>query len=54
MNYYNLFHTTLLGWQDTSLELVMKLAKEKIDKNRKTLEERRNFGVNKAMRDPYA
>ena len=27
---------------------------EKIDKNRKTLEERRNFGVNKALRDPYA
>jgi coenzyme F420 hydrogenase subunit beta len=36
------------------LGLVMKLAKEKIDKNRKTLEERRNFGVNKALRDPYA
>jgi coenzyme F420 hydrogenase subunit beta len=36
------------------MELVMKLSKEKIDKNRKTLEERKTFGVNKALRDPYA
>ena len=30
------------------------LAKEKIDKNRKHVEERKTFGVNKALRDPYA
>lgn len=36
------------------LEFVMKLAKEKIDKNRKIVEERKTFGVNKALRDPYA
>jgi coenzyme F420 hydrogenase subunit beta len=29
------------------LELVMKFAKEKIDKNRKTPEERKTFGINK-------
>ena len=34
------------------LGLVMKLAKGKIDKDRKTLEEHRNFGINKALRDP--
>jgi coenzyme F420 hydrogenase subunit beta len=33
------------------LELVLKLAKEKIDKNRKRIEERKNFGVNKGLRD---
>ncbi|MDQ1253614.1 MAG: coenzyme hydrogenase subunit beta [Euryarchaeota archaeon] len=36
------------------LEILKKLAKEKIDKNRKTVEERKTFGVNKALRDPYA
>ncbi len=36
------------------IELVTKLAKEKIDMNRKTVEERRTFGVNEALRDPYA
>jgi coenzyme F420 hydrogenase subunit beta len=30
------------------------LAKEKIDKNKKHVEERKTFGVNKALRDPYA
>ncbi|HMA06072.1 MAG TPA: Coenzyme F420 hydrogenase/dehydrogenase, beta subunit C-terminal domain, partial [Methanomicrobiales archaeon] len=33
------------------LAMVTKLAKEKIDKNRKTLEERKTFGINKALRD---
>ena len=32
------------------LEILKKLAKEKIDKNRKTVEERKTFGVNKADR----
>ena len=36
------------------LEILKKLAKEKIDKNRKTVEARKTFGVNKALRDPYA
>jgi coenzyme F420 hydrogenase subunit beta len=49
-----LFETKPIEEVKPGLELVMKLAKEKIDKNRKTLEERRNFGVNKALRDPYA
>ncbi len=49
-----MFETKPIEEVKPGLELVMKLAKEKIDKNRKTLEERRNFGVNKALRDPYA
>ena len=36
------------------LAMVSKLAKEKIDKNRATVEARKTFGVNKALRDPYA
>ena len=36
------------------LSMVTKLAKEKIDKNKATLEARKAFGVNKALRDPYA
>lgn len=36
------------------LEILKKLAKDKIDKNRKTVEERKTFGINKALRDPYA
>ncbi len=35
------------------LELVSKLANEKINKNRKTLEERASFGVGKGLRSPY-
>ena len=35
------------------LELVTKLATEKITKNRKTLEERATFGVGKGLRNPY-
>ncbi|WP_269851756.1 hypothetical protein [Methanosarcina horonobensis] len=50
----DLFETKPIEEVKPGLELVTKLAKEKIDKNRKTLEERRNFGVNKALRDPYA
>jgi coenzyme F420 hydrogenase subunit beta len=38
----------------TGLKGVTALAKEKIEKNRKTVEERKAFGVNKALRDPYA
>ncbi|AKB40579.1 coenzyme F420 hydrogenase subunit beta [Methanosarcina mazei] len=49
-----LFETKPIEDVKPGLDLLRKLAKEKIDKNRKTLEERRNFGVNKALRDPYA
>jgi coenzyme F420 hydrogenase subunit beta len=49
-----LFETKPIEEVKPGLELVMKLAKEKIDKNRKTVEERKTFGVNKALRDPYA
>ncbi|MDR7667244.1 coenzyme F420 hydrogenase subunit beta [Methanosarcina sp. Z-7115] len=49
-----LFETKPIEEVKPGLELVTKLAKEKIDKNRKTVEERRTFGVNKALRDPYA
>ena len=49
-----LFETKPIEEVKPGLELVMKLAKMKIDGNRKTLEERKNFGVNKALRDPYA
>lgn len=36
------------------LGLVMKLEKGEIDKNCKIPDERRNFGVNKALWDPYS
>lgn len=49
-----IFETKPIEEVKPGLEIVMKLAKEKIDKNRKTVEERRNFGINKALRDPYA
>lgn len=49
-----MFETKPIEDVKPGLDLLRKLAKEKIDKNRKTLEERRNFGVNKALRDPYA
>ena len=49
-----LFETKPIEEVKPGLELVTKLAKEKIDKNLKTVEERRTFGVNKALRDPYA
>jgi coenzyme F420 hydrogenase subunit beta len=49
-----LFETKPIDEGKHGMELVMKLSKEKIDKNRKTVEERKTFGVNKALRDPYA
>ena len=49
-----MFETKPIEDVKPGLELLTKLAKEKIDKSKKTLEERRNFGVNKALRDPYA
>jgi coenzyme F420 hydrogenase subunit beta len=49
-----LFETKPIDEVKPGLELVMKLAKIKLDGNRKTLEERKTFGVNKALRDPYA
>jgi coenzyme F420 hydrogenase subunit beta len=49
-----LFETKPIEEVKPGLELVTKLAKEKIDKNRKTVEERKTFGVNKALRDPYS
>jgi coenzyme F420 hydrogenase subunit beta len=49
-----LFETKPIDEGKHGLELVTKLAKEKIEKNLKTLEERKTFGVNKALRDPYA
>jgi coenzyme F420 hydrogenase subunit beta len=49
-----LFETKPIEDVKPGLDLVTKLAKEKIDKNRKTVEERKTFGVNKALRDPYA
>ncbi len=49
-----MFETKPIEEVKPGLELVTKLSKEKIDKNRKTVEERKTFGVNKALRDPYA
>jgi coenzyme F420 hydrogenase subunit beta len=46
-----LFETKPIEGVKPGLEMVTKLAKEKIDKNRKILEERKTFGVNKALRD---
>ncbi len=48
-----LFETKPIEEVKPGLELVTKLAKEKIDKNRKTVEERKTFGINKALQDPY-
>ena len=47
-----MFETKPIEEVKPGLELVTKLAKEKIDKNRKTVEERKTFGVNKLLRDP--
>ncbi len=49
-----MFETMPIEEVKPGLELVTKLAKEKIDKNRKTVEERKTFGINKTLRDPYA
>jgi coenzyme F420 hydrogenase subunit beta len=49
-----LFETRPIEVVKPGLELVTKIAKEKIDTNRNTLEKRKTFSVNKALRDPYA
>jgi len=47
------FETKPIEQVKPGLELVTKLATEKITKNRKTLEERASFGVGKGLRNPY-
>jgi coenzyme F420 hydrogenase subunit beta len=47
------FETQPIEKVKPGLELVTKLANEKITKNKKTLEERATFGVGKALRNPY-
>ncbi len=47
------FDTKPIDQVKPGLELVSKLANEKIGKNQKTVEERAKFGVNKALRNPY-
>jgi coenzyme F420 hydrogenase subunit beta len=47
------FETKPMEQVKPGLELVTKLANEKISKNKKTVEERATFGVNKALRNPY-
>ena len=47
------FETKPIEQVKPGLELVTKLANEKISKNKKTLEERATFGVGKALRNPY-
>ncbi len=47
------FETQPIEKVKPGLELVTKLANEKISKNKKTLEERATFGVGKALRNPY-
>jgi coenzyme F420 hydrogenase subunit beta len=47
------FETKPIEQVKPGLELVTKLATEKITKNRKTLEERATFGVGKGLRNPY-
>jgi coenzyme F420 hydrogenase subunit beta len=47
------FETKPIEQVKPGLELVTKLANEKISKNKKTVEERATFGVNKALRNPY-
>jgi len=47
------FETQPMDKVKPGLELVTKLANEKITKNRKTLEERATFGVGKGLRNPY-
>ncbi len=48
-----LFETKPIDQVKPGLELVSKLANEKITKNKKHIEERAKFGVNKALRNPY-
>ena len=47
------FETKPIESVKPGLDLVTKLATEKITKNRKTLEERVSFGVGKGLRNPY-
>lgn len=47
------FETKPIEQVKPGLELVTKLATEKITKNKKTLEERATFGVGKGLRNPY-
>ncbi|HZK29710.1 MAG TPA: coenzyme F420 hydrogenase subunit beta [Methanoregula sp.] len=47
------FETQPIDKVKPGLELVSKLANEKISKNKKTLEERATFGVGKGLRNPY-
>jgi coenzyme F420 hydrogenase subunit beta len=47
------FETKPIEGVKPGLELVTKLANEKIDKNKKTIEGRKTFGVGKALRNPY-
>jgi coenzyme F420 hydrogenase subunit beta len=47
------FETKPIDQVKPGLEMVTKLANEKITKNQKTVDERATFGVNKALRNPY-
>ncbi len=47
------FETKAIDSVKPGLELVTKLANEKIGKNQKTVEERKTFGVGKGLRIPY-
>lgn len=47
------FETQPIEKVKPGLELVSKLANEKITKNKNTLEARKTFGVGKALRNPY-
>jgi coenzyme F420 hydrogenase subunit beta len=47
------FETKPIEEVKPGLELVTKLATEKITKNYKTIEERAAFGVGKGLRNPY-
>ncbi len=47
------FETKPIEQVKPGLELVSKLATEKITKNQKTVEGRAKFGVDKALRNPY-
>jgi len=47
------FETQPIEKVKPGLELVSKLANEKISKNKATLEERKTFGVGKGLRNPY-
>jgi len=48
-----IFETQPIEKVKPGLELVSKLANEKITKNKATLEARKTFGVGKALRNPY-